>query len=65
MQVDEDELAAAPRPDRLVGRHKAAAAAAATGDSDAPGQVGARATGLGGGAGVYRPPKLNPVSMDL
>jgi hypothetical protein len=57
-EVDDDELAAAPRPDQLVAR-----AGAAVEGASAAARGGLRGAD-GGEAGVYRPPKLNPVSME-
>lgn len=51
----DDPLRYAPRPDALVAKGGGAAAAAGGGWED----------GAGGGSGVYRPPRLNPVSMEL
>ena len=49
----EDALAYGPRPDALVSKRGGGAAAAA-GEEEG-----------GGAGGVYRPPRLNPVSMEL
>ena len=51
----EESLAFGPRPDALVSKRGGAAAAAAAGGDEEGGAAG----------GVYRPPRLNPVSMEL
>jgi hypothetical protein len=51
-----DPLSFGPRPEALMPRDGAMAAAA---DASA----GAAGKGLGSGDGVYRPPRLNPVAM--
>lgn len=57
-----DPLSFGPRPDALMPRTGAAAAASASaGANGAAG--GVAGTGLGPGDGVYRPPRLNPVAM--
>ena len=55
---DDDPLRYGPRPDALLGKGGATAAAATTG-----GAGGGDAAAAAGG--VYRPPRLNPVSMEL
>ncbi len=50
----DDALAFGPRPDALVSKRGGAAAAAAGGEEEG-----------GAAGGVYRPPRLNPVSMEL
>lgn len=51
----DDALTFGPRPDALVSKRGGAAAAAAAGGEEEGGAAG----------GVYRPPRLNPVSMEL
>lgn len=56
---DEDVLRYGPRPDQLVAKTGGVVVEAA-----AVGEPLERGSGLGSGTGVYRPPKINPVSMD-